>query len=91
MFRAKTSVINLNEISELIIGLKERDIPFTFRTLNGGVQVLCEGWDAICGPYTYGGTEGLIEVMGLCDEDGNDSDVIGHLTAKDIFYLLSIQ
>ena len=38
--------------------------------------------DAICHQYSYGGKEGLLEIMGLADtEDG----VEGWLTADDVF------
>lgn len=42
-------------------------------------------WDAICGTYSYGSAEGLIEVMGeavVCKEDGDS--VKGYLTAEDV-------
>ena len=40
--------------------------------------------DVICHEFSYGGTKGLLEIMGLVD-DGIDDDVEGYLTAVDVF------
>ena len=40
-------------------------------------------WDAICHFGSYGGDEGLLEIMGTINENDYD-DVEGWLTAKDI-------
>lgn len=40
----------------------------------------------ICNPYSYGGKEGLLEIMGLLTkEESENDDVIGWLTAEDVF------
>lgn len=42
--------------------------------------------DAICHKYSYGGDEGLIEIMGLLtEEEAEYDDVIGYLTPEDVF------
>ena len=48
-------------------------------------------WDAVCSEYSYGGNEGLLEVMEhtdvnyvLTDEERECDDVLGWLTAQDI-------
>lgn len=41
---------------------------------------------AICGPYTYGGEHGQIEIMGLLTPEEEECDsVAGYLTADDVF------
>lgn len=47
-------------------------------------------FSVICGPYTYGGRSGLLEIMSnkiiKMHEDGEyDDDVIGCLTAEEVF------
>ena len=42
--------------------------------------------DAICNKYSYGGNEGLIEIMGLLtEEEAEYDDVIGYLTPENVF------
>jgi hypothetical protein len=77
--------ILLNEMVNLAIGLSARNIPFTARALYGGMQIICDTWDAICHDGSYGHEQGLIEVMGLgCDE----GDVIGSLTAAEVLEMV---
>ena len=40
--------------------------------------------DVICHEFSYGGSEGLLEIMGLVDDDCDD-DVEGWLTAENVF------
>ena len=40
----------------------------------------------ICNPLSYGHEEGLLEIMGLLTrEESEDDDVVGWLTAEDVF------
>jgi len=40
----------------------------------------------ICNPMSYGHEEGLLEIMGLLTrEESEDDDVVGWLTAEDVF------
>jgi len=40
----------------------------------------------ICNPMSYGHEEGLLEIMGLLTKEENeDDDVVGWLTAEDVF------
>lgn len=80
--RKKTCI---NEMIALAIGLHERNISFNTRAFCHGLQIICDGWDAICHEYSYGGEEGLIEVMGLPQCDG---DVIGYLTATEVLKMV---
>lgn len=41
--------------------------------------------DVICHHYSYGGRDGLLEIMGLVDEEKIGDTVEGWLTAKEIF------
>lgn len=41
--------------------------------------------DVICHKYSYGGPEGLLEIMGLVDEDEVGDEVEGYLTAEEVF------
>ena len=42
--------------------------------------------DVICHPYSYGGDEGLLEIMGLLtEEEAECDDVVGWLDAKNVF------
>lgn len=78
-------IIHQDEMANLIIGLHERHIQFRLQSIYDGLSLVCDGWDAICHQYSYGGTDGLIEVMGLPQCDG---DVIGYLTANEILKMV---
>ena len=77
--------INQNEMMALAFGLRERGIEFEICSFFDGLQILCDGWDAICHNGSYGHERGLIEVMGLpqCD-----NDVIGYLTAAEVLAMV---
>ena len=79
-----------NEMITLIDKLQNAHIPFEIKKdIFGGPQVWYPSFedakcDVICHPYSYGGEEGLLEIMGLVDDDIDD-DVQGWLTASDVF------
>jgi hypothetical protein len=77
--------IFLKEISKLATGLAERGIPYKFRKLWDGYQIIVNGWewDAICHSGSTGGEDGLMEVAGCMVRD-NPDDVDGYLTAEEI-------
>lgn len=77
--------INQNEMMALAFSLRERNIKFEVYSFFDGVQIWCDGWDAVCHNYSYGHERGLIEVMGLpqCG-DG----VIGYLTAAEVLAMV---
>lgn len=83
MFKMKR--INQNEMRALAFGLRERGIEFEARSFFDGLQICCDGWDAICHSGSFGHERGLIEVMGLpqCDDD-----VIGYLTAAEVLAMV---
>ena len=83
------------EMTILIQKLKEANIPFELTTDavgNPNNQVWYpnrqnEMCDVICHKYSYGGEEGLLEIMGLLTEEElqYDDSVAGYLTADDVF------
>lgn len=77
--------INQNEMMALAFGLRERGIKFEVYSFFDGLQIRCDGWDAICHNGSYGHEKGLIEVMGLPQCDG---DVIGYLTAEEVLAMM---
>ena len=87
----------MSEMNKLIKLLAKNDIPFEVRSINilpygedypGSTIQICSPsdkniWvDAICHRGSYGGKEGLIEIMGIFEEDDG---VIGHLTAEQAY------
>lgn len=77
--------INQSEMVKVIFGLRERNIEFTVCSYFDGIQIRCADWDCICHKFSYGGKDGLIEVMGLpqCNDD-----VIGFLTAEELLKMV---
>ena len=80
-----------NEMTTLIDRLISANIPFELTTdccgnKNGQLWYpSCENnvCDVICHEYSYGGKEGLLEIMGLSDDE--EDDVTGWLTAENVF------
>lgn len=77
--------INQIEMAALVVGLTARNIDFRIYSIYNGLSIRCNGWDAICHNHSYGGREGLIEIMGLPQCEG---DVIGYLTAKEVLNMV---
>ena len=83
----------MTEMDKLIDMLDFAGIPFDVTEACGAPQVcypagpagsedcIC---DVICHAYSYGGDQGLLEIMGLVDDNICD-DVEGYLTAEDVF------
>ena len=78
-----------NEMTKLIEILKKSNIPFQVTSCEGAPQVwypnrkhvVC---DAICHKYSFGGKDGLLEIMGLVDEEEAGDEVEGYLTAEEV-------
>lgn len=85
MFEMKK--INQNEMMALAFGLRDRGIEFEACSFFDGLQIRCNGWDAICHNCSRGNELGLIEVMGL-PQCGDDYDVIGGLTATEVLAMV---
>lgn len=84
------------EIDKFIEFLVDHGYTFMHKPCCGGRQVIVydrgvEMFDVVCHPYSYGGTEGLLEVMDrtfanciLSKDESKVDDVLGRLTAEDI-------
>ena len=81
------SSINQTEMMELAFGLRDRGIGFKVTSFLDGIQIVVgDGdWDAICHSGSYGHENGLIEIMGLPQCQG---DVVGWLTANDVLKMV---
>lgn len=80
--------IDVRECLRLESMLLAAGIPYEARELFDGRQVVypnLKEWksDAICHSGSYGHEQGLLEQMGLIDDD--EDSVEGHLTAEVIF------
>jgi len=81
----------MTEMIKLAAALSACDIPFEIRNCYGTpqicypsadpVEMVC---DVICHKYSYGGSQGLLEIMGLVDEELVGDSVEGYLTARDV-------
>ena len=78
-----------NEMTKLIEILTKSNIPFDITSCWDAPQVwypnrkhaVC---DAVCNKFSYGGKDGLLEIMGLVDEEEGGDDVEGYLTAEEV-------
>ena len=83
----------MNEMEKLIKVLEILDIPHKV-TSQQWVGETPQVWypnteepkmDAICHEYSYGGRDGLLEIMGLLTEEEAECDsVVGYLTAENV-------
>lgn len=80
----------MTEMSKLILTLWNLDIPVDIITDALGshhirypeaTNCIC---DVISNRYSYGGSEGLLEIMGLVDEEATGDEVEGWLTANEV-------
>lgn len=75
----------MSEIDKLAAMLTERGISFVRQPIFDGEQILVPGeWDAVCHRYSYGGPEGLLEVMGDPVTLPGEGAVAGWLAAEDV-------
>ena len=80
----------MTEITKLAVLLAKANIPFEITSCNDAPQIcypqrverVC---DAVCHKFSYGGDEGLLEILGLVDTDEIGDDVEGWLTADEVF------
>lgn len=78
------------EMKKLAAGLVEKGIPFKFRKLFDGYQLVVRDdngkslWDAICHRGSYGHEVGRLEIMGNIVSPDVRDEVEGYLTAEDI-------
>lgn len=81
----------MNEMSKLINLLEGAKIPYEIFEQPFGVTKYTQVYypnkknnvcDVICNPMSYGHEKGLLEIMGLTE---NDDDVEGYLTSMQVF------
>ena len=84
--------IDFAEMDKLEQLLVEADIPYDKSRMFGGKQLQypCKGETRVCSVIlhkgSYGRSEGLLEIMGLLtDEELECDDVVGYLTADNVF------
>ena len=79
-----------SEMEKLIDMLTEARVPYEICIAFSTPQVcypnqencIC---DAICHKYSYGFEQGLLEIMGLVDEEEVGDNVEGYLKAEEVF------
>ena len=86
------SGFNFTEIYKLKDMLEKAGIPFVFRKLYEGYQIVYPSddrgkriCDAVIHFGSYGHEEGLLEIMGLVNEEEIGDSVEGYLTAEEVF------
>lgn len=77
------------EADKLAKGLIEKGIAFEYHKCCDGIQICCNGWDAICHSGSYGHERGLLEIMGTIVRV-DDDEVEGNLTAEEILQRLNL-
>lgn len=81
----------MTEMAKLATMLTNAGVPFEMRDHWSDTKQICYPncenvvCDAVCFPGSYGYNEGLLEIMGLVDEDEVGDTVEGHLTAVAVF------
>lgn len=82
----------MNEITKLAVLLAKENIPFelnSFIVSKEPTLQICSPnkknavVDAVCHEFSYGGPEGLIEVLGSRNVNKPNDDVVGWLTAEE--------
>lgn len=76
------------EMNKLSAFLDEANVPYEIDYIFGTEQIIYPNkkhriCDAICHSFSYGGNEGLLEIMGLVSDDADDN-VEGYLTAVEV-------
>lgn len=71
--------------------MKLPNLVFTVHPLGAfaGVRAEYKGWSVICGPNSYGGRDGLYEVMGPGFDEG--SGVEGNLTLPEVLVRIALE
>jgi len=82
----------MNEMTKLAVLLAKEDIPFELVSwsVNGEATTSIVSpsqedciVDAVCHQFSYGGEEGLLEVLGSANPELENIDVVGFLTAEE--------
>ena len=86
--------LNFYELSKLFLLLCDAGVPCEVRHVIDGLQVVYPSiknciCDAVCHSYSYGHEKGLLEIMGLVNEEEVGDCVEGWLTAEEVFKRIS--
>ena len=83
------------EMNKLENYLREHRYLYGRTNLWDGEQIIVYGdsvrdiaWDVICCSISYGGKDGLLEVMGNIVPEYDSDDVVGYLTAEDVIEMI---
>lgn len=77
------------EADKLAKSLIKNGVEFDYHKCFDGIQICCNGWDAICHSGSYGHERGLLEIMGIIVRE-DDDEVEGWLTAEEILQRLNL-
>ena len=87
----KKNDLNLSEMNRLEAMLKREGLDYIREEMEAGDQIIVykdgkRWWDAILTIYSYGGRQGLLEVMGkpVVEERKDGDRVAGWLTAEEV-------
>lgn len=87
--------MKVNEMNKLENYLREHSYLYGRTRIWDGEQIIVYGdsvrdiaWDVICCSISYGGKDGLLEVMGNIVPEDDSDDVVGYLTAKDVIEMI---
>lgn len=81
----------MDEMTKLAALLEQSHVPFEMRDHWSNTKQLCYPncenvvCDAVCFPGSYGYSDGLLEIMGLVDEEEVGDTVEGWLSAVEVF------
>ena len=81
----------MTEMTKLAALLEQAHVPFEMRDHWSNTKQICYPncenvvCDAVCFPGSYGFSDGLLEIMGLVDEEEVGDTVEGWLTAVEVF------
>lgn len=87
--------MKIYEMNKLENYLRDHGCLYCRTHLWDGEQIIVYGdnvrdrrWDAICCSISYGGKDGLLEVMGDIVPENDSDSVVGYLTAKDVIEMI---
>ena len=85
----------LTEMQKLMVGLDLLGVSYEVKrqAIFNADQIYCENengfiFDVVCHSYSYGGKDGLLEIMGLDLEETTGNSVKGFLNAKECLELI---
>lgn len=90
----KKRIYKRQEMPKLIKMLEDNQIPHELRFIHDTLQVGYPNFDesdiicdVVCHEFSYGGSDGYLEMMGLCEEEPDN--VLGWLNAEEVYERIS--